>query len=318
MQQSDLTEEAMQPDPAAVPLLLHIGYHKTGTSWLQQVFFPGHPAFVPLIDSTQPWNDPLMRALVAVSERNFDPERARLLLAAKLAEARPAAGQVAVISAERLSGHPFSGGHDSFAIARRLQAVAPQARVIALVREQRAMIRSVYKQMVAEGFTLSLDEWMAMRPWKGTCGFDWSHYEYDRLAQHYQRLFGRERTLFLPYERLRRERSLLLAELCAFCGVPNQDAWPEQQVNSSLGAPGTALLRRLNRFRRSELNPDPALVLPARVTDNFRGVLRKMENWFEVDDIQFDAALERQILDYYRPANQRLAELLNWPEHHGY
>ena len=317
MQQSGLTQQAMPQAVDAVPLLFHIGYHKTGTSWLQQVFFPGHAAFVPLI-ATQPWDDPLMRALVAVSERSFDPQRARALLDAKLAEASLVAGQVAVVSAERLSGHPFSGGHDSFAIARRLQAVAPQARVIALVREQRAMIRSVYKQMVAEGFTLSLDEWMGMRPWKGTCGFDWSYYEYDKLVQHYQSLFGSERTLFLPHERLRREPALFLSELCAFCGVPNQEVGSEQQVNSSLGAAGTALLRRLNRFRRSELNPDPVLVLPARLTDNFRGVLRKMEKWFDVDDIQLDAALERQIVDYYRPANRRLAELLNWPEHHGY
>ncbi|HMZ72024.1 MAG TPA: sulfotransferase [Pseudomonadales bacterium] len=299
---------------ADVPLLFHIGYHKTGTSWLQQLFFPGHPALVPLIDSAQPWNDPLMRALVAVSERSFDPVHARALLDARLLDARLLPGQVAVVSAERLSGHPYSGGYDSFAIARRLHAVAPQAKIVGLVREQRAMIRSVYKQMVAEGFTASLEEWLAMQPWKGTRGFDWTYYEYDKLVQHYQELFGREQTLFLPHEWLRRERSLFLAELCAFCGVAHQDEWPEQEVNSSLGAPGTALLRRLNRLRRSELNPDPCLVLPAVVTDNLRRGLRKVEQWLDANDIRLDAATEQKIIDYYRPANQRLAELLQWPD----
>ena len=52
--------------------------------------------------------------------------------------------KVPVISHERLSGYPHSGGHDSKEIAHRLAAVFPNAKVVIVIREQKSMILSNY------------------------------------------------------------------------------------------------------------------------------------------------------------------------------
>ena len=46
-----------------------------------------------------------------------------------------------VLSAERLSGNPHSGGYDSLQTAERLHRLFPQAKVLVVVREQTEEIR---------------------------------------------------------------------------------------------------------------------------------------------------------------------------------
>ena len=65
-----------------------------------------------------------------------------------------------VVSFERFSGNPFSGGYDSKEIADRLVQVFPDARVLVVVREQRSMIVSTYKQYVREGGALPPSKFM--------------------------------------------------------------------------------------------------------------------------------------------------------------
>ena len=65
-----------------------------------------------------------------------------------------------VVSFERFSGNPFSGGYDSKEIADRLVRVFPDARVLVIVREQRSMIVSTYKKYVREGGALPPSKFM--------------------------------------------------------------------------------------------------------------------------------------------------------------
>ena len=56
-----------------------------------------------------------------------------------------------MVSFPRLSGHPYSGGYDSRMIADRVAEVFPEARILIVIREQRSMIVSTYKQYVNAG-----------------------------------------------------------------------------------------------------------------------------------------------------------------------
>ena len=51
----------------------------------------------------------------------------------------------------RLAGQAFSGGYDTKEIADRLKAVFPDGRIVVVVREQRSMIVSTYKQYLKAG-----------------------------------------------------------------------------------------------------------------------------------------------------------------------
>ena len=66
-------------------------------------------------------------------------------------EKASARGLVPVLSAERLSGNPHSGGYDSVQIAERLATAFPEGRVLIVIREQTEMLVSAYKQYVKVG-----------------------------------------------------------------------------------------------------------------------------------------------------------------------
>lgn len=144
-------------DPTEPPLevLLHVGLHKTGTTWLQRRFFDERSIGFRL---------PLHRgrdvkaALITPFPLDFDPAAAAARLIPLLREGGD--GTLPVISDERLSGNPHAGAYDRKEIAERLRAVFPGARVLVVIREQRSMIRSTYKQYVRMGGPNALDEYL--------------------------------------------------------------------------------------------------------------------------------------------------------------
>ncbi len=248
-------------------LVFHIGYHKTATSWMQQRYFREHPEIALLSNSERPWKDRLLSYLIATRDTDFDPEVGRALLQEQVRAAGDAVAgrKVLLISAERLSGHPFSGGYDSVRTARSgLPRLSTDAKVVCVVRDQRDMVWSVYKQLVFEGYPGTLRQLMQLRSWK-TTSFDLAYFEYDRLISQYLTLFGKERVCILQYELMRRDIGTFLGRLCAFLGVDYVE--PQRaaaRVNASLPDASIGLARRLNYFRKSELYPFPMLDLGGR------------------------------------------------------
>ena len=130
------------------PVLLHIGYHKTGSRWLRFLFFGNPQTGFGWVDKTGPEHP--VRRLVGARPLEFDAEQSRAEfepLVQKLVDE----GLSPVVSFERFSGNPFSGGYDSKEIADRLAQVFPDARVLVVVREQRSMIVSTLQAVRARG-----------------------------------------------------------------------------------------------------------------------------------------------------------------------
>lgn len=266
-----------RPPPTAAGPLIHIGYHKTGTSWLQKQLFRKQQGFA--------WGgkgtDSPVNRIVTVSALDFDGGEAREDFAAEieLAERRRLRH---VVSLERLSGHPFSGGYDSAEIARRLHATFPDGRVLVVIREQRSVIASTYMQYVEAGGALPLRLFLEPPVYRRprTAAFDLRHFEYDRLLRLYVGLFGPKRVLAVPYEWLRDDPPGFAARIRAFAGVeaaPLEDAQHEA-INVSRGAVATGTARIVNRlFVRSDVNPLPIVASPrlARAANGLaRGVTR--------------------------------------------
>lgn len=293
-------------------IAFHIGYHKTASSWLQQVYFPAHPAIAMIADSANPWDDPMLRCLIATSDRKFNSHLCSDVLNQKIValEMRGGGKCVSLVSAERLSGHPISGGFDSFRIAERIHCVAPEARIVMVIREQIKMISSVYKQMVSEGYPGRFDDMLHSRNWK-TVGFDPGFYEYDILIDKYHSLFGRHNVLVLPYELMCIDSGEFVRQLCSFLDVAVIDPPKnEQTINRSLPASRLNVIRFMNRFRRSELNPYPVFNIPEKMRKLLMKLiavaLRKsaVQQHFMTDEQRV------WIADYYKESNERLSKLV--------
>jgi Sulfotransferase family len=179
-------------------------------------------------------------------------------------------GRKAVVSSERLSGHALSGGYDSKDLAERLAEVFPDGRVLIVIREQREIMLSTYRQYVRAGGAWSLRKFLD--PPVDTRVriplFDPSHFAYHRLIRTYQRLFEAERVLVLPYESFRSEPELFVSSVAGFAGVTLREelleALPlEARPNLATSRAATRIKRAINRLAaRTDVNPAPLMNLP--------------------------------------------------------
>lgn len=299
-------------DPGApAPLLLHVGYHKTGTTWLQAFLFNDERAgFV------QPWErGDIIERLVLENAFRFDANAARAYFQTKIDEAR-AAARLPVLSAERLSGNPHSGGYDGAAIASRLHETFPDARVLIVVREQKSMVLSAYRQYVRIGGACSLRRYLNPprmgRPRIPLFRFD--YLEYDLLVGDYQRRFGHENVLTLAFETLRDDPDAFAASIARFAGAREPAAAPRERKNVGMSGVTLAIKRRLNRvFVRDAVNPAAWFDRPAlnmgveRACDSLDrfvpGALKR------ATDARLKRIVEETVGARYAQSNTRLAEL---------
>jgi hypothetical protein len=229
--------------------LVHIGYHKTGTTWLQQEVFSRPTVGFSQVGGAQ--------RLIAVNAFSFRPRKVRNQLERRIAEVRDV-GLTPVLSSERLSGAPHFGGYDSEIIADRLAAVLPNARIMVVIREQKEMFLSIYKQYIRRGGAASLRQYLATpRDGYWMPQFRFEYLEYHRLISRYQDLFGVRNVLVLPYELLRARPEDFLAKVSEFVGLPPAEP-RNRPMNVSLSALSLSLRRHANRYLVLDpVNPAP-------------------------------------------------------------
>jgi Sulfotransferase family len=306
------------PDRATDPVLLHVGYHRTATSWLQKNVFADQAAGFGWTGKKAV--DHPVRQVISLRWSEFDADALRGRFD-ELIEPIRAGGHVPVVSFERLSGHAASGGHDSAQIAERLKAVFPEARVLVVMREQRSAILSNYKMYVKAGGAATLRDFLvpATTPNRRLPTFDFEFFEYHHLLERYRRLFGAENVLALLYEQFVEDARSYVRSIATFAGRPPADSLLDSLPygESQHGSPSTSELRTqrvLNHFIRSELNPTPALDLRRR------NVLRKLARGPAAAMLtrgrsaqRLEEALrddvEELVGDRYRDSNRRIAEL---------
>ncbi|MFQ5622532.1 MAG: hypothetical protein ACE5FS_03960 [Paracoccaceae bacterium] len=240
------------------PPLVHIGYHKTGTTWLQRRLFVPEHGYRPLMTHEEVWAE-----LVAPHDLVFDPAAARDALEAR--RAAPAGpGMADVISSELLSGNPFYGGRESAAMARRLHAVVPQARILITIREQIAAAASIYMQYILRGGTERPERFFAGAPSLGYPAFSPGHLKYHRLIGLYRDLFGPGNVHVFTQEGFIADMAGTLGALAAFAGNgpfaerPPPDPSPVGVSNAEITA---GVLRRINHFRDGPAGRGPVLDL---------------------------------------------------------
>lgn len=246
----------MPRDPSA-PLLIHIGYHKTGTTWLQRQLFRPEFGFNPLATHEEAY-----KHFIRPHGLTFDPQAACAFLDGR--RNRGVSGSADVISSELLSGNPFFGGRESDIYAHRLKAIAPGARILITIREQLRIIVSVYMQYLHRGGTIPPRPFLTDDPMMGYFAFAPEHFDYHRLSRLYCELFGSDNVLVLTQESLAKGPRALAETVSSFAGVAQQGdltnlvTAPESPSPPEAFAP---LLRRINHFRSGPAGLGPFLDL---------------------------------------------------------
>ncbi len=240
-------------------VFIHIGLHKTATTWLQKYYFcrlrDCSFLSVPFTQQNSDFN-----RLQYSFDPFFDPESLRKLILEKI-DAGP---EKLIISDENFSGNPSCHYLNRTFIAERLARVCPDAEIILFIRNQKDLIYSLYNQAVKNNwFSGPLNEkfiWFpndVVGPNKGDLCVGRSsryfnrkskvhadHFAFDELCEFYSSLFPKVH-VFL-FEEFVKDLHLTLKRLSQII----QSAWDPspmtRPVNQSLGHLQLLLARFFN------------------------------------------------------------------------
>ena len=233
------------------PVVFHIGFHKTASTFIQKGLFEAYPDCFYRVRQRA-----IFDHLIFPSDLLWDQGKASQFIERERAAA---AGRIVVFSNERLSGGPHFGGHDSLAILKRIRELDEEANILVVVREQAAMIRSLYAQFVRAFGMCSLREYVesGYSPHAKEL-FDPTFLEYHRIVKEYMESFGADSVHVLPFEALVRNKEDFRCRVLDACAVPKSKwqslgwALPKKE-NARSSALQVALLRRLNPLIRASI-----------------------------------------------------------------
>ncbi|MEX5730259.1 hypothetical protein Ga0609869_003612 [Rhodovulum iodosum] len=293
--------------------LIHIGYHKTGTSFLQAAVFTDADRYC------LPWGRQAGQAVewfVLAHPQRFSGAAVR---AAFDRAAGDCGARVPVISHEALSGHPNNGVYYLDRVVGRLAETFPDARIMIGTREQKALLVSLYYQYVRRGGTLGIDAFLppeAPRPaFRPRVRLD--HFEYDLTLEAYATRFARENLLVMPMELLQRDPDAYIARLCGFLGIDPPAAAPAQKVNASSPDTVMRLERVLNRYLPPP-SPRPAdyadFPLPFRIRTRLLRLLGQsgpVRRSGSAERARIKAHVAAVVGDHFADSNRRLDALVD-------
>lgn len=234
-------------------LVFHIGHHKTGTTWLQRNYFEGTAEFNLLNSYIAPWDDELCQALISTNDSN---------LSKKIIDQRSKSDKVNVITAERLSGHPISGGYDMENIANCILDISADSKIIISTRSPDSFISSVYHQMIREGYRGKFNDFLYENHWK-TAGPKKDYFSQKKILSKYIDLFGADNVLVLSFEEFKQNKKSYITKLNNFLEVDIRldDSLFKELVGKMGSDKKSKAIRFLNRYRRTEYNQYPSMVL---------------------------------------------------------
>lgn len=291
------------------PALLHVGYIKTGTTYLQEAVFADAALGFALVGGTQ------NRALLVNwfrAHNDYDFDAAALTKEMRALEAPiRSKGLIPVWSEETLLGDPLVSDYCGPSILAQLKQLDLNVKVLITIRRQEGFALSAYREALRYGrYTLNDfigtgAEALSMRPILRP-----EFLFYDVALAHYQAVFGKDNCTVLPLEMLRRDPVGYTNIVCGLMGQPDASSVDEAPRNVGRGATALAVARVLNgfynvsplSFHRSILHRAVDKLLniinrlaPASLNARIEGAWRK----------QIDAAYENRFAD----SNRRLEGL---------
>lgn len=307
-------------------VLIHIGYHKTGTTWLQnELFVPWNDVFEPLSqnDTKQStlarhfYNDENGQLLSPfdLNEKKIREELTKILELPN----RNFTGKIPVMSRERLSGHPSSGGFDAKVIAERIKNIFPNAKMFIVIREQREALLSNYFQYLHEGGIFNIKNFLTtkydgFRPY-----FSLNYLKYDHLVGSYIKLFGKENVLVLPYELFRSNPGEFFQYLGQFVGrkIVVDQANVKKVINKRRFLYAKYRFRLLNYFTVSNSYNNYSALSNDFTRPTFESFLVALGH-FLPDSLDRELKqrlrkrIRRIVKDYYVKSNLRLQKMIGY------
>lgn len=285
-------------------MIAHIGYHKTGTTFLQNNIYP----YIKGVDFIG-YNacDLIFKDLINKSPNDYDTRKTMALI-----EDSIHIDQVQLFSLEGLVGSLFYGrGANNHIIADRLKDLG-FAKIIISIRNQHKLLESIYVQYIQEGGVAKSGHFFDAQ----NKIFDWGYADYYTLIQYYFDLFGKENVLVLLQEELRANEKESVDKVLSFIGDGFKlgERQKHRHANKSLSRISVKLLRLINHFTYNVHKPSQ--MISKRIsTWKFRFVLQNyLDPWLFLaissKKTFIPDSTKLEIEKYYKVGNRKLMGLL--------
>ncbi len=293
--------------------LIHVGYPKAASSWLQKFFFTAANGFCPVLDPLT-----LQLFLIGASPFTYSPKPAQQWMDRRINETPGGRELVPTISSESLVGHTHCGGYNAKANADRLYELCPKGKILIVTREQLSEIRSLYKTFVTWGMPHSIERLLNPVDPGLSPQFNMDFLRYDLLVSYYQQLYGKKNVLVLPYELFVRSPRVFLGKIYSFSGFSHyEERLAQLPMRHSVNRNQTMLNLKIQRWYNYFFLSGPFNYSGLfRATENghdkrmHRGKRNPfpsfMDNWFEHD---FADTTKRHCAGKFIESNRRLALL---------
>lgn len=296
---------------------LHVGYHKTATTFMQQSIFPNMKN-VNYIHPEHIMEDLRRLRLNKLTDEHMDSLRDYF---DSFTDEKPL-----LISYEGLSGSPFAPKKvkRQTAILKDLRRLFPSpdydVYILVGLREQVDLLTSLYVQHIHQGGVMSAAKFIEY------CRHNESlqNFHYHSYLKTIEELFGEDHLHIMVYEHFRRDSTNELMKLLNFMGEPDIPDYKAvksvRKMNKSFGTMQVAAGRQMNRLFKTPIHPEGPLALIKLPHRNYlptRYILQnKLSYWLHYKKYQLPDSLQSDLKAVYADSNAALSEdyELNLPE----
>src|SRR3954469_23917647 len=206
--------------------VVHVGLPKTASTTLQDRLFAAQNAFAYVGRIGNGYRNvgakELIERITTEDSVDYDEDAIAALLRS-LPEVAAAPNKPILVSAESLSVH---GRADRRLIAERLHRLLAPAKILIVLRAQPTMLQSMYLNHVRGSGerVVSFDDWLfetyGMARFKDIYRVGLN---YEPLVRAYDKIFGPDNVVVLPFELIRDEGSIFHRRLAELLGLPLSD-----------------------------------------------------------------------------------------------
>jgi hypothetical protein len=306
-------------------ILIHIGFHKTATTWLQRNLFSDEQLGFQLLDRDMVLEDFVFIHPFDYCYDDSEMNKKYIRLCNEIIQKK----RVPVISQERLSGSAHCGGYDCREISYRLKHCFPQAKILITIREQKDLIYSMYSQYVKHTGAYSLREYLLPKKRIKYPEFNLDHLKFDRMIRHYHSLFSKENVLVLPFEFFVENPMAFIAKIDSFCKISLDTQaisriLQHPKINTRLGGVDLSVKGWLNPFLFKNMNN-----LGGKFSNKLTRPLAKILLWLSRSSCPafFQQQIENKrkmfikqhVKNHFAKSNKLTADLIDMPlEKYGY
>ncbi|SFM32089.1 hypothetical protein [Salibacterium qingdaonense] len=289
-------------------VFVHIGFHKTATSFLQRCIYPNLSSVRYLKYGK------LKQELYDLRLKKLSDERIQEIREKvdSFYKRKPL-----LISYEGLSGSPFSQkrSKSNIRVLEDIRRVFPEeeydVHIIVGIREQVNLLTSLYVQYVHQGGVNKPERHLQNLERQGIL----DHYHYEYYLDKVRELFGDNHYYVLIYEHFKNDMDARMLDLLQYMGEEEIPPYENEQINRSYGTLQMAIGRRANHLFKTKLHPKgliPSNPSPIKGKISPRKVLQsKLSFKLHYKRYHLPGELENELKARYVESNRDLQQRYN-------